>query len=532
MGSDLVYREADLDVCPKKLKHPNKHVSLGDAHGSALKIIYTLIEEGILELKNPDADYARLKKIYDTPTQALTKAQLIEFNQIISNAKTNPGRSITFIGDELADRGKNDYLTLVVFARLNRDKDVDADCLLSNHGMEFLRLYREFIRTNQFPTDSYLAEQACSYSKMLFLINKGLLDKEEVQALIEQSYKPMLKAIDYTLSPEGELSLFTHAVCGLETVKALAEVYGIKYSDKTRKNLIDTIDKINETVQEKLQNDELVMSRRGYPKINTPFNVPLTNPLLRLTWNRVLGDQLITKTEGGLEVNFVHGHVGPYYEGPTSHQNLDNLFGFEQDGLRSSKTGFGLFGEVEHFTRGTTDYTAKQLKEDPKLIYKIEFGLLLKELEETTNRLIAEGESDPKYADAKTAAEALIDLIKNAERSFFANEGPPKPQELKAFTETVTTAIIEAEKVFKLHRSWFAGLDPILKKFLGVLAAPIFFVFSYKARTGYIDTFFGEREPETRSIVELRSYKDKMANFREEDSEEEPNVEGEGPRKI
>ena len=516
----LVYREADLDVTPKAMKLADTtHSSLGDAHGNTLKIIYTLIEEGILKLANED-DYLRLRDICKTPVQRSSKSQLsekehldsikqqiVEFKEILDRAEVNTKLSHSLMGDELCDRGPNDYYTLVLLDMLYQ-RGANIDTLFSNHGLEFLLDYER----QQFTGQSKLGVgQSDSLYNMVLLIKKGVVKEEEVRTIVKRSYLPMLKAINYTLSPEGELTLFTHAPVGLETIKAVARLFQIPYNDQSIKGLITTIDNINALLRTNIGTNGLASSIPY--ELSTNF-VPLSNPLFRLTWNRELDDELIIKPAGNFKVKFVHGHVGDQGLNLPSHENLDNLFGKYDDHYKTDK-------ETKHFTRRSADFTAKQLADNPLILqdcsknfYQREMRKYLTELKLTTTRLIGESEKNSNYQQAGEAATTLINALENATNAFFATE-ILTPKSFQTVNESVQHAIENAAIEFKNHHSWFETLGPVLKGILGVLALiPIgipAIIVAHTSRTGYLDTFFGS--PETRAFTSLQAYKASMDNF-------------------
>lgn len=364
MGKEILFREANLDTFPEVIAHSaeHTHVSVGDLHGNALKLIYTLIEEGILEVTREE--YETLRDIYYKPTDSLTAIDLDAFRTIINSATVNSTRSLTLIGDELADRGNNDYFTLFVLKKLH-DVNLDVDIMVSNHSAEFIRDYENphFTGAHQL-----FGNQGQSLTNMQRLIARGLVDEEDVRRIVDDCYKPMVKAIGYTVSPEGELTLFSHAPIGLETIEALAAKFNIPYHEDSPKALIKTIDAINDHLRTLLGEKSLaqLIDAEGHSDPRHP--IPLTSPLMRLVWNRALGDELRTESHGGFKVHFVHGHIGDgaiLQHGAIplpSHRNLDGWFG---KGRELSQTGYlrDAYGslDVRHFTQQSSELTAKQL---------------------------------------------------------------------------------------------------------------------------------------------------------------------------
>ncbi|WP_156812386.1 hypothetical protein [Legionella tunisiensis] len=269
-------RDANLDIFPAVLEHNHTHVSIGDIHGNALKLIYTLIEEGVLTLDKDQ--YEQIRDIYKTPVGNLTKEQIETFESIIAKAGVNDQRAITLIGDELADRGNNDYFTLLVLKKL-REANVDMDVMISNHSMEFIKDYERVSFTGQYNLGR---GQGASLANMSVLIKKGLVQEDDVRHIVDFCYKSIVKAIGYTLSEEGQITLFSHAPIGLETVEALANKFKIPYKDATPKELFSIIDAINETVRTKFTNKELTAMLREEGHGSSVLPIPMSKPLKRL----------------------------------------------------------------------------------------------------------------------------------------------------------------------------------------------------------------------------------------------------------
>lgn len=444
-------RDADLNEYPSVLPHAqnseNTHIAIGDLHGNALKLIYILIEEGVLELN--EADYKKLRDIYQDPFCIDPKYQgrrlnaidenIKEFKRIISNAQVNQACAITLIGDELADRGNNDYFTLLVLQRL-KEADVDIDIMISNHSVEFIRNFQlGYVNTGLY---SILPDQTPSLGNMSRLMNvavpdgtrpdgtrpegtiqtRPLIDSTEVRKIVDETYKPMVKAIGYTLDSNDQITIYSHAPIGLETIKALAQKFNIEYKDRTSKDLFSTIDKINEYIGERLNANQLaqLFDQELYQKSRERVkDNPTRFPLDRLTWNRALGNELEVETSGGLKVKFVHGHIG---EGVIrknnkqvldSHENIDSFFG---KGSSCNKTGSFSFGEVKHKIKKTD----LRIKSDLK---KEDCERLLAEFTENLEALHRKGEelSRRGYLAGGTAAHTLYNAFDEKKQEFIAD---------------------------------------------------------------------------------------------------------------
>ncbi len=524
------YRDANLSVYPQVIKNKYTHVSIGDIHGNALKLIYTLMEEDVLRLNR--RQYYALSRFYYKPVNELTAEDLSKFRRIINDAAINKEKAITLIGDELADRGENDYFTLLVLKKLKAE-NVNINIMLSNHSVEFIRDYEKKNFTGNY---RFLSGQGESLKNMHTLIARGLLDEAEVREIVDQCYKPMVRGIGYTLSLDGELTLFSHAPIGLETVEALAGKFNIPYRDNSIKNLIHTIDEINKVINHLFNEKQLAKVIESEGSSPSEFPIPLNQPLRRLIWNRALGNELVTEPSGAFKVKFVHGHVGPNsvlkngIEALPQHLNLDSLFGKSKS---LSKTSH----EVHHLTRQSFEITAKELTKEQlqaisKKVYEKLFNDFLTELKQTINQLKAKENNglskyDHNHVKAEEAATILIDTLQRAGTDFFVGE-KLTANKFWVFKQCCEVAIDDAQKEFVKHREWHQQLNPLLRGILGLLAliplAIPALVVSLTSKHGYFHTFFSN--PTSKSTKDLQSFKDnmeKMVNDLEDEIKDDNN---------
>ncbi|GEM_PF-5337067 len=150
----------------------SQSVTIPDLHGNAMKIIFILVQEGVLALTV--AQYEMLARVYykdfhdtkvlDTPPSditeeeynnaawggmdeklrqrghALTQASLDTFKRVLAEAKWNPSKRVRLLGDALADRGLNDLLILIVVDCLKK-QGISVQICLSNHDVNFFIPY-------------------------------------------------------------------------------------------------------------------------------------------------------------------------------------------------------------------------------------------------------------------------------------------------------------------------------------------------------------------------------------------------------
>jgi hypothetical protein len=139
--------------------------------------------------------------------------------------------------------------------------------------------------------------------------NQDDLEIKQLYQRYEQVYKKHLLLIDYTVTEENHILVYTHAGCGMETIQALAEKYHVAYNESSIQELIGTINKINIQFKKHLEKDfdwELLCNNDPeYPHRADPlFNVIMTREL-----SAYFRDQ---PQNNSYRVYHVHGHNGEY----------------------------------------------------------------------------------------------------------------------------------------------------------------------------------------------------------------------------
>lgn len=321
-GHISVYPARDLTF------HPVNHLAFGDLHGNALKFIFLLLRTGIMELKD-SKDYRHLNVIYHA--HSLNDQQINEFIEILDNAAINNQKHLTLIGDELCDRGNNDWLTLLIFERLNKAK-LSFDVVLSNHSLGFIEYYES---GTKHILSNYDSQFIASLEGLKTLIAKKIVTKEALEERVQNDYIPLVKAISYTYAPESisapnKLTIYTHAPSSLRIIAYLAEVLRLTYDHTTPESLMRSIDDINFKITTLLKNKSLAREIKQ--------NNALYKAMDYLVFHRdfIPQDHCIPRNaEVKYDVKFVHGHIGAdlLFSCKNStkpsplHTNLDNDFG-------------------------------------------------------------------------------------------------------------------------------------------------------------------------------------------------------------
>lgn len=317
-------------------------LALGDLHGNAIKLLYFLIRQGIATID--DQQYQQLVEIYFKEVSTLTLADLIQFKTIVNAAHYHSEADICLLGDDLADRGSNDYFTLLVLQAMHQAQ-VPFTILLSNHNVEFLKIYlggleQQIISSPvngiYFATTISIGDQDKSLQNLGHLLANNLIEYSEIHTLVKQCYLPHLQLIKLVKDTEKKVVVMTHAPTGLAVIKGLANKYHLPYADQSTDELAQTVDSINQAFQQVVQNqpEEAVYYRIKGDAYNIP---PLAEPLKCLLWNRVSVHaaegydlQEMHYLHNGYEIYYISGHNGNgvVYK-PYRHYvfNLDNILG-------------------------------------------------------------------------------------------------------------------------------------------------------------------------------------------------------------
>jgi predicted MPP superfamily phosphohydrolase len=227
-------------------------------------------------------EYQQLVKVYEKDVDDLTEEDITWFNEVINNLTINNPSVIRWIGDTLADRGNNDYFVLKLLEKLKKTANVEI--LISNHDGKFIDAYRK----GSTIAEGLGKDDAKSLFNLGILLENGLVKQREVNQLVEEVYKPSLRAISYTIDNSTQppsITLFTHAPVGFETFEEMAKLYQIPYKDDTVEDLANTIDLINEAfLAEAVLKNDLNANHEVYQNniMLGSASIPPQYPLLRL----------------------------------------------------------------------------------------------------------------------------------------------------------------------------------------------------------------------------------------------------------
>lgn len=329
----------NIDICPEQdLDHKaadGVQITLGDLHGNAVKLLYALTRHGFVDIKNED--YAAFVRIYRK--HRLQAQDLKDVETILARIQIKPEAHkscLRLIGDVLADRGMNDYFTLKMLKKLH-DEHVPFETLISNHDAEFIKCVEKKLAFN---TSLLGDKQANSSYKLHELINRGLINREEVIALYETSYKPALKALSYSFNEsQDKITIYSHGIIGLNNIEHIANALDVPYFGSEPIELARTIDAINEKFSEHVANhtltDLLKLDQIEIDAINGKLPIDEKRfPLAHLIWNR--------KVEGLIRpdhIIFVHGHE-------MNDKTINNIINLDNDLAKDLYQHKGLYNAL------------------------------------------------------------------------------------------------------------------------------------------------------------------------------------------
>lgn len=403
--------ELDLDFWVKQQPYqlPRTEMTLGDLHGNAIKLLYSLTRHGVITNMTP-IHYASLVRIYRLSADQLTRRDIACFNEIINGLKFNKSCLIRLLGDDLADRGSNDYFTLKIIEKLI-DEKVPIEILLSNHSIDFIYAYENVKKREErhswfewpsfsgfsrllsstipsrqaadinskfilpdprdLPPNNIQQRQIKFLPKVLekkfhhadslvslhHLIRKKIVSKNVVENIYKK-YQRVLKAISYNIDKDrNSIVIFSHAPIDLKQIERICLQLNVTYQDNTIQHLAKSIDRINQKISMYAKIDQLsIVFPREEAKSAYEEDCRFLSPLTKLLWNRST-DELSTASRESrcrsYAVKFSHGHAIEI--GSSRHRiNMDNTLGKKYVDVRPYQVEENNVGEYsvlfgEHF---------------------------------------------------------------------------------------------------------------------------------------------------------------------------------------
>ncbi|MFA6303706.1 MAG: Dot/Icm T4SS effector Wip [Legionella sp.] len=314
-----IYQMPDFDQAKSS---KGAWITMGDLHGNTMKLIFMLFKHGIASGISK-AEYNELVRIYRLQPDKVKAEDLLSFTNILCSIHYDNSINIRLIGDELADRGSNDYFTLHLLEQLQLH-NINFEIIISNHSIEFLQACE---RQSNFHAPLLHYEHARSMEHLQSLIDKGLVSRDKILSLTNSAYKPNLKALAYYLnSNKSEITIFTHAGIGLKELINLAVILQLSYADETAADLAQTIDTINQKFQELVHQGAVSSLYQQAEILDGYSGWQVANPFVFMLWNRLYDNLLRPMKHKEYQLNFVHGHDSNESTRANIF-NLDNMLG-------------------------------------------------------------------------------------------------------------------------------------------------------------------------------------------------------------
>lgn len=229
----------------------NEQVTIGDLHGNALKLIWFLKKYGYIDITRTQ---------YNLFRQFYAEGKVEEFVELVGKLAFTPeskNHLLRLIGDVLADRGENDWMTLAILKKMD-DEGVPFEIDFSNHDMEFSRA----VGRKGFLYDlNELHDEYSSVTRMKKFMDekKGKFNHELLNEMIDAVYSSdHFKLISYAIDEgKSSIEIFTHAPYDFHFMEALATFLKVSFEYDTLLNLKKSIDGINQAFSNYIKSNEL-----------------------------------------------------------------------------------------------------------------------------------------------------------------------------------------------------------------------------------------------------------------------------------
>jgi hypothetical protein len=356
----------DLKVKPFALDIRHASVVQGDLHGNMMKLLHFLVKSAVLEIS--DKDYRRLYTLYHQ--HPFTRLQLTEFIGLIDKkCSINPEAPyLRFMGDELCDRGNNDFFTLYLFKKIS-DEGVEFEVYQSNHSVDFSLAYEAYQR--DLSTSLHPPVLLDAHARSLQGLSSCLpqiITPQELDDVVA-AHKNHQRLIGFSLG-KGGITIYSHAPVDLKIIGLLAKKLNVPYRDETAVVLAQTLTKLNLVYQYHIQggtlhrlinNDAMSSAYRGLDI--SPYHYPLEY----VFWNRDYRCLNRTAIHRNYGIKYVHGHDSQDPELTNEHIIcLDSLFGkrnLEVCGKFIYGDGYSVDVQNPIYYLDEKAFTIEQLKE-------------------------------------------------------------------------------------------------------------------------------------------------------------------------
>ena len=167
-------------------------------------------------------------------------------------------------------------------------------------------------------------------------IENNHFSKEKLLAIYNQSYKPYLKALSYSLL-DKQIIIYTHAPVDLAIISLLAFQLKVHYCDDSAEALAISIDEINNAFKRHVMQDKVssLYDQEDIYYLNSRKRKS-KSAIALLTWNRDHHSlQFKQQLKNGDLIYFIHGH-------DSEESTASNVFTLDNQ-LGKSEESAGLY---------------------------------------------------------------------------------------------------------------------------------------------------------------------------------------------
>lgn len=308
--------EVDLKKCPKRVSgiSADNRVTLPDMHGNTLYMTHVLAQLGYFDFS--EALWSEWYDMYHS-SEPLIAEHFDRFLEIITSAySAQDVPALRYIGDTLADRGRHDFLTLLLY-RLLHNNGADFRIMLSNHDLVF---WEAFNRTDdawlQVDFSEYAEDKAYNLKSLEAVFNSigqlkqsvelGHVDAEAVRQIFNGVVLRRMQLLDCE-SYDGFSYVFSHAPTSMVTIRRIIRYLKLNPLNEATQSLVTSLNALF-----------------AFKKTDFSFNE------LELWCFRCVMDWLpkdgIELEESGYS-HFIHGHDGNEVYISERHHGIDGVLG-------------------------------------------------------------------------------------------------------------------------------------------------------------------------------------------------------------
>lgn len=313
--------EFNIYDLPSKIENleTGQTYTLPDMHSNAIYMLHCLAMLGVFKFTK--TCWEDLGCLYSDVTEFKAE-HFEEFADFLEQSITKDVvacPSIRFIGDTLADRGRHDFLILLIYECLHRHH-ISFSLIYSNHDALFFQLYKKQ-GDEQFAVDEsefdVSVEQVMQSFKSVYALKKSIssdvVSLAAVEKIIVECVLPHLKLIESEKSGD-QIYIFTHAPTTTRLLKAILKMLGQEKKERIDDwPTIKVVDRLNQF----------------FDKLKPQYDFSEVQEAIVSYVSDIRSQEIIDLSATSLEVNhlYIHGHDPSPVSGSHVHISIDGVLG-------------------------------------------------------------------------------------------------------------------------------------------------------------------------------------------------------------